>query len=411
MNKRKSIIVFLIVLVIEIIVAIITITTSLSYRQDSVEINRIYNYINTLDNYDDLDYDYKYNYTIVLTDGTIYQNKSMSNSIAEAIVHGDTILDIIKDDKLIGHLIINNDMDKIYNRNMITIVSLSISFLVIDFVLVLIYYIYLKRRILDPFKKLESFARSVAYGNLDTPLLMDKGNVFGAFTESFDILRSELKASKEAEAQANESKKELIAKLSHDIKTPVASIMATSELEIMKNKDNKSFSIIYNKALQLNSLVNNLFESSIEDVSHLDVAVSDIESVHIKDIIYASDYKKYANIAEIPDCIIKADELRFTQVIDNIISNSYKYANTKIDITSYFEDKYLVLKIKDYGPGCPNDDLSLVKSKYIRGSNSKGKSGAGLGLYLADDFITRMGGSLECLNDDGFVCIIKLLLS
>lgn len=411
MNKRKSIILFLIVLAIEITVAIITIGTSISYRQDSVEINRIYNYVNSLDDYNDLDYDYKYNYTIVLLDGAVYQNKAMSESIAEAIVHGDTILDLFKDDTLIGHLIVNNDLDDVYNKNMVTILSLSISFLVIDFILVLLYYIYLKRRILDPFKKLEYFARSVAYGNLDTPLLMDKGNVFGAFTESFDILRSELKASKEAEAKANESKKELIAKLSHDIKTPVASIMATSELELTKNKDNKSFSIIYSKALQLNSLVNNLFESSIVEVSHLDVVVTDIESFKVKDLIHASDYKQSVNDFKMPDCIIRADELRLAQVIDNIISNSYKYADTKIDISSYFEDRYLVIRIKDYGPGCPDEDLALVKTKYSRGSNSKGKTGAGLGLYLADDFITRMGGSLECLNDDGFVCIIKLLLS
>ncbi|MGM9971597.1 MAG: ATP-binding protein [Anaeroplasmataceae bacterium] len=411
MNKRRPILIFLIVLIIEIIVAIIIINNSLSYRQDSVEINRIYNYINTLDDYNTLNYDFEYDYTIVLSDGTIYQQSNMSNSIADAIVHGDTILDIIKDDKLIGHLIINNDMDTIYKHNISLIVGLSIGFLVIDFILVLSYYIYLKRRILDPFKKLESFARSVAFGNLDTPLLMDKGNAFGAFSEAFDILRSELKASREAEAKANESKKELIAKLSHDIKTPVASIMATSELELIKNKDNKSFNIIYSKALQLNSLVNNLFESSIADVSQLDIEVTDIEASRIKDIILASDYKKYANIMDIPDCIIKADELRLAQVIDNIISNSYKYADTKIDISFYFDDKFLVVKIKDYGPGCPNDDLAVIKTKYVRGSNSNGKTGAGLGLYLADDFLTRMGGSLDCLNEDGFLCVIKLLLS
>lgn len=410
MNKRKSIIVFLALLILEIIVALISIFNSISYRTDSVEINRIVNYLDTVDDFSKIKDDFRYDYTILLDDGSLYQTNKMSASISEAIVHGDIILDFYKDNKMIGHLIIDNDMDKIYKQNMTVIISLSISFLVIDFIYILIYYFSIKRKIIDPFQRLESFARSIAFGNLDMPLLMDKKNIFGAFTEAFDMLRSELKKSREAEAVANQSKKDLIAKLSHDIKTPVASIMATSELEMMKNKDNKSFGIIYSKAIQLNSLVSNLFESSVSDATELDVYISEIESSKIKEMIESSDYKHYVSLSDIPECIIKADELRLMQVIDNIITNSYKYADTKISIDCSIKDKNFIIKIKDYGPGCNDDELDLIKTKYHRGSNAKGQSGAGLGLYLADDFLSRMGGGLDCLNDDGFVCVISLEL-
>ena len=90
----------------------------------------------------------------------------------------------------------------------------------------LIWYFYIR-----PFNKLSSFASSVSKGNLDVPLNMDRHNYFGAFTESFDRMREELKQSSEREAAANRSKQELVAEISHDIKTPVATIKATCEVK------------------------------------------------------------------------------------------------------------------------------------------------------------------------------------
>ena len=88
-----------------------------------------------------------------------------------------------------------------------------------------------------PFRELKSFAEHVSKGNLDVPLRMQKHNYFGAFTESFDRMREELKKSSERENQANRAKKELVAELSHDIKTPVATIQATCEVMEMKYRD------------------------------------------------------------------------------------------------------------------------------------------------------------------------------
>ena len=87
---------------------------------------------------------------------------------------------------------------------------------------------------------MKDFAERIADGNLDIPLKMDRQNLFGAFTESFDIMRTELKKSRIAEANANESKKELVAKLSHDIKTPIASIKAASEVGAALSPDKKN---------------------------------------------------------------------------------------------------------------------------------------------------------------------------
>ena len=109
---------------------------------------------------------------------------------------------------------------------------------------------------------------------------------------------------------------------------------------------------------------------------------------------------------ELPACLIFCDSLRLGQVIDNIISNSYKYADTDIDIWFSLDKtaKKLTIKIKDYGAGVDPDECPLVCEKFFRGSGEsiQNTPGSGLGLYLARQFMAGMGGSIRCYNEDGF---------
>ncbi len=95
---------------------------------------------------------------------------------------------------------------------------------------------FLYVQFIRPFLNLRKFARQIAKGNLDFPLKARKHNYFGAFTESFDLMREELKRARESECLANQSKKELVAELSHDIKTPVAAIRAACEVLLLEEK-------------------------------------------------------------------------------------------------------------------------------------------------------------------------------
>ena len=112
-----------------------------------------------------------------------------------------------------------------------------------------------------------------------------------------------------------------------------------------------------------------------------------------------------------PECRVFADKMRLQQVFDNIIMNSYKYADTKINVKSYMKDEYLVISIADEGPGVTDEELPLMKQKYKRGSNSKDKDGAGLGLYLTDTFVKGMDGKLFLENSEpGLEVLVYLRL-
>lgn len=262
----------------------------------------------------------------------------------------------------------------------------------------------IERRMIRPFRQMESFAQQVASGNLDVPLAVDKENSFGAFTESFDLMRTELARAREAEQRANASKKELIASLSHDIKTPVASIRATSELMAATARNDKQRSqaeTIVAKADQVICLVDNLFDSTMRELQELAVHPQELPSRDIVALLSKADYEKAVVFGDVPDCLIYADPNRLQQVFDNILANSYKYAETDIAVSASLEDDMLVVDIDDHGAGVADNELPLLTNKFFRGKNAQGKKGFGLGLYNAASFMEGMQGGLECFNKPG----------
>lgn len=341
--------------------------------------------------------------------------EGLNNTLNSAISNRDTVVDIKIDNKVVGKLIIYNDSYIIWNQYRKYLLTFSESIMIFTAFLCIIYALLIDKSIFQPFRKLQDFARHVAEGKLDMPLEMDKGNLFGAFTESFDLMREELSRARENERLANQSKKELVASLSHDIKTPVASIMAVSEVMYAKSKDEnekKHLEVINSKADQINILITNMFNATLEELQELKVTVTEQSSKLIYDLIKKADYNNQVSYSSNAECIVLIDELRLAQVIDNVISNSYKYAGTSIDVSMHTKENYLEIAIKDYGLGVVDEECPLLFNKFYRSKNSVGKSGTGLGLYISKYLMNKMSGDIECENrDDGFVIKLKLRIA
>lgn len=403
--KYNAFLTFLFILCLtEVSVLIWFINASADDPQDSVSVNAAaqsvaadWDRIETHKNITDLDY------TVLDNDGNVlFQTKpGLSESVNEAIIHRDTILDIQPVGETAGKLIIHNDSAQKLSDHRKKTAAVIVLAAIVQLAVCAAYSAYLNRTVIRPFRKLEHFAESVAGGNLDLPLKMDRGNIFGAFTESFDIMRSELKKARIAEAKANASKKELVAKLSHDIRTPVASIKAASEIgaAIAENeKSRQNYTHIIHKADQINTLITNLFSATLEELQQLSVDPTDMKSGEIAEMLESSDYFHYAKIPAVPECLIYADKLRLQQVFDNIFANSYKYANTKIDVEIALKKNRLSVRIEDFGGGVPEEEIPRLKEKFGRGKNSEKIEGAGLGLYISDCFMKEMGGELLIQN-------------
>lgn len=337
---------------------------------------------------------------IFLTD-TDYES-----NLNRALQERKMILDYYEDEVIRGKLIFDEE-GKEYQRLKKEVFqkTVAVCILVSIIVYVLLGAVYLS--FIHPFQKLQKFSSEIAKGNLDIPLPMNKRNFFGAFTESFDIMREELKRAKESEYAANISKKELVAELSHDIKTPVATIKAVCEVLQIKEKSEdtlQKINVIAGKAEMIDNLIGNMFHATLEELEVLKIEPEEQSSLLVEEMI--SELKYYGEIIfenHIPECLLCYDQLRLKQVIDNIINNSYKYAGTKVYVAFLETENGIQIRIRDKGKGVLEEELSLVAEKFYRGSNTKGKSGSGLGLYLAKKFMEGMQGGMECYNQDGFV--------
>ena len=386
--KHAPFIVLLIVTFIAEALACFFLTTRIKdIKTDPVMVNECMHSIS--DNYGDPSkYNKQLDYVVIDNDGNlVYKTKEgLSESVNEAIKTRGLIIDLEIDGEVVGKVIFDYSMDEQIEG--------------------IAWYVYLKKTMITPFKKLSSFASRVAEGNLDLPLEMDKGHVFGEFTESFDLMRSELKKARIAEKKASDDKKEMVAKLSHDIKTPVASIKSTSEIGIAITKEERTkemFGVINDKTDQIKALVDNLFTSSVQDITEIEVNPGNQPSDVISGLIKNSDYLNRAGVFTVPLCDVYFDKLRLQQVFDNIFMNSYKYADTDMHVNASISGDYLVIRISDEGPGVKEEEIPLLKDKFRRGSNASDKDGAGLGLYLTDYFMEKMDGKIGLKNlEPGF---------
>lgn len=343
----------------------------------------------------------EYNCQIALVSEDGYE--SMNNYF---IKEGMSVFDYREDGVIAGKIAFNARTEEYTERTqntkeqlLLILISVYVAGLLLMFI---IWYFYIR-----PFNKLSAFAASVSKGNLDVPLNMDKHNYFGAFTESFDRMREELKESSEREAAANRSKQELVAEISHDIKTPVATIKATCEVMEVKYKDpdvQEKVSVIKSKAASVEQLIDNMFRATLDDLDELKVTPREESSLIIEDML--GDLRFYGTVEQkgsVPECLISVDKLRLEQVIDNIAGNSFKYAGTPLEVEYRSDSDSIRVILSDRGPGVPEDELAMLTAKFYRGSEASvsGKDGSGLGLYLASRFMEKMGGGLELRNREG----------
>ncbi|WP_050741840.1 HAMP domain-containing sensor histidine kinase [Acetobacterium bakii] len=327
-----------------------------------------------------------------------------------------------------GKVLFVNPENEIKEKLLALLTLLVLGILALVYVTLGMVYVW----VLRPFAVMQQFAGKIADGDLEFRLPMDRGNYFGAFTESFDLMREELKKARQGEYLANISKKELVAELSHDIKTPVATIKAICELLQAKlgqtittqtsagntaiKESIEKIAVINTRADTIDALISNLFQATLEELEMLKVTVSEQPSTIITRMF--GDINHYGKIRfqnAIPECLIRCDPLRLSQVIDNVISNSCKYADTFIDVRFCIDqsEKFLAITIRDYGPGFETDEGPLLCEKFFRGSGEtiQNTPGSGLGLYLARQFMEAMAGRLDCHNNNGFVAELHIKLA
>lgn len=276
-------------------------------------------------------------------------------------------------------------------------------------------YYYIHLHILKPFHKMKRYTEQIAAGEFEIPLEMSRSQYFGELTWSFDAMRCEIKRARECERQQIENNKTVIATLSHDIKTPIASIRAYAEgleagFENSIEKRIKYLNIIIKKCDEVSKLTEDLFLHSLSDMDKLQVNPEETElSAFLEKAVQELTGIKddIQLIIEQKPVYVCIDPKRMLQILENLVNNARKYAKTKIRIALTISEEEVHIEVKDYGTGIPDADLPFITQKFYRGKNVQNEQGAGLGLYIVSYLMQQMNGQLRLQNEtDGLKVIL-----
>lgn len=282
------------------------------------------------------------------------------------------------------------------------------------FVLIIFGYLYFA--VLRPFDRLKAFAVNISRGDFDVPLDYDRTNYFGEFTWAFDSMRREITKARACEREAVENNKTVIATLSHDIKTPIASIRAYSEglganMDTSPEKRQRYVSVIMRKCDEVSKLTDDLFLHSLSNLDMLKTAPEQFELCGFMSEILADISAERNDIVfqnSGLSVIVNADKNRLSQITENLINNSRKYAKTDIEISITRENDSVSLIFRDRGGGIPDGDMPFIFDKFYRGKNCGNEQGSGLGLYIVKYLAEKMDAEISlCNREGGLEAIIK----
>ena len=283
-------------------------------------------------------------------------------------------------------------------------VSMLIFLLVVAVVIISSnYYI---RTILVPLRAIIEKAKRITNGSYGIQIEKKYDDEIGELADSINEMS--IKISENEKIQT-----EFISSLSHELRTPLTVITGWSETllqdENMDEDTRRGMTIIHKEAGRLTEMVLSLLDfTRIQgDRMTLTMEMADLRA-EFEDTVFmygsrlAQDGIKlnYMDSDEdVPE--ILCDPKRLRQVFLNILDNAAKHGTDGkvIDASIAFEDDAIAVRIRDYGPGIPEDELPLVKKKFYKGS-SKAR-GTGIGLAVCDEIVQLHGGSLILDNAEG----------
>ncbi len=271
------------------------------------------------------------------------------------------------------------------------------------------------RSIVVPVGEITQKAKKIANGSYGAQIQKTYNDEIGELVDTINDMS--IKISRNEKMQAD-----FISSLSHELRTPLTAINGWSETilgdENLDDQTARGMKIISKEAERLTEMVVSLldFSRSQDNRLTLNVEQADLRA-EFEDTVYMYSSRLSQdgirlecldNDDEIP--MIACDSKRLRQVFLNILDNAAKHGREggRIEASMSYEKGMVVVRIRDFGPGIPEDELPLVKKKFYKGSNST--RGTGIGLAVCDEIVDLHGGTLMLENAPGGGTLVTIRL-
>ncbi|MCC0634604.1 sensor histidine kinase, partial [Clostridioides sp. ZZV15-6388] len=254
--------------------------------------------------------------------------------------------------------------------------------------------------------------KNIENGNLKYKLEVIGDDEISALSKSINNITDGLEAAVDANIKSERMKTELITNVSHDLKTPLTSIL--SYVDMLKNNDfdketiNDYINILDKKSQRLKLLIEDIFEASKLSSGDVEfnITKTDIKELLIQSIVELEDKIQNSNldfIIETPEesVFTMIDGKKTWRVFENLIGNILKYSmkNTRVYIDMFIKDENIIVTFKNIS----NDKLNLKPEELIerfrRGDISRNTDGSGLGLSISQNIIELQNATMEIIID------------
>ena len=283
-------------------------------------------------------------------------------------------------------------------------------------VLIVISNLLFINNVVEPVAVVSEAAKRIAAGSYGFQIEQKYTDELGELGDNINDMSRQI-------GQNEKMKSEFISSVSHELRTPLTAINGWGETILEDPTGDpvqmrRGIRIILNEARRLSTMVEELLEfSKMEDGRFtLRIEETDLQA-EFEDAIFTYrelfrqegiELRYEAGDEDLPP--IPGDPERLKQVFCNVLDNAAKHggAGKRIDASIVREGGEQVVRVRDYGPGVPEEELPYVKQKFYKGS-SKAR-GSGIGLAVCDEIVKLHGGTFEIGNAEGGGAVVTIRL-
>ena len=291
------------------------------------------------------------------------------------------------------------------------------SFLVLAVIMGVVMYSgnFFIRSVLNPVAEITDKAKRISGGSYGAQIKAHYADEIGELAQTINEMSNKISQNEKMQA-------EFISQLSHELRTPLTAINGWSETlladEEMDPDTRQGMKIISREAKRLTEMVTELLDfTRMQDgrmtlnVEQADIRAEFEDTVFMYGSRLAQDgitLTYHDSDTDIPE--IACDPQRLRQVFLNILDNAAKHGGEgkQIEADMDYADGFVYIRIRDYGPGIPEDEIPLVKKKFYKGSSQA--RGTGIGLAVCDEIVQMHGGELILENATGGGTLVTVKL-